>query len=223
MNALASRFQFSLSLLTERRLAMFIGLDILFVLPGVIVSVGGGNELATAFYMPMFLLPAILIAVPMLADTVAVERRSGTLDLAMTSPGANTYFERRVGAVAALLIAQGWIGVLINRIAGEPFPVSGPLLQMVVVACFIAAAALNCSVRVRTTGAVVFATYASIVAFSPWFFSNPVHPPQYRGQGPMALPDYIAYFKTNLILAAAAVIFYLYARQRLSRPEMIIT
>ena len=223
MNAIASRLQFSLSLLTERRLALFVGLDIHFVLPSIIVSVSGGNELATAFYMPMFLVPAMVIAVPMLADAVAVERRSGTLDLAMTSPGANTYFERRVGAVAALLVAQGWLAVFINRLAGEPFPVSGPLLQMVVVACFIAAAALNWSVRMRTTGAVVFATYASILAFSPWFFSNPVHPPQYKGQGPMALPDYIDYFKTNVILAVAAVIFYLYARQRLSRPETIIT
>jgi hypothetical protein len=223
MNTFASRVQFSLSLLTERRLAMFIALDVLFVLPSVIVSVSGGNDVASEFYLPMFLIPAILIAVPMLGDTVAVERRSGTLDLAMTSPGANTYFERRVGAVAALLVAQGWIAVLINRLAGEPFPVSGPLLQMVIVACFIAAAALNWSVRMRTSGAVVFATYASILAFSPWFFSNPVHPPQFKGLGPMALPDYIEYFKANVILAAAALIFYLYARQRLSRPELIIT
>lgn len=220
MKELLTRLQFSVSLLTERRVILFVILDSLFIIVGITIAVGGDS--ASAFYGPMFLVPALIIAVPMLADAVAVERRSGTLDLAMTSPGAEWYFERRIGAVCALLIAQAWAGVLVARVAGEPFPLSGPLLQIVIVTAFLAAAALNWTVRMRTSGAVIFAIYATVIAFSPWFFSNPVRPPGYRGIGPMQLSDYIDYFKTNAILAIAAVIFYLYARQRLSRPESLI-
>ncbi|HEX7421272.1 MAG TPA: hypothetical protein VF505_15390 [Thermoanaerobaculia bacterium] len=222
MRALLARLRFSLTLMTERRTVMFAILDALFVLAGLVIAFNSGDS-AAEFYVPMFIMPALLIGVPILADAVAIERRSGTIDLAMTSPGAHTYFERRVASVAALLVVQGWLGVLVARIAGEPFPVSGPMLQIVIAAGFLCSVALNWTVRVRTTGAVVFAVYATIIAFSPWFFSNPVHPPGYRGQGPMRIPDYISYFKTNLVLALAGVIFYLYARQRLSRPETIIT
>ncbi len=220
MRDLLTRLQFSVSLLTERRVILFVILDALFIIAGVTSAVAGDS--ASSIYLPMFLVPALIIAVPMLADTVAVERRSGTLDLAMTSPGADWYFERRVGAVAALLIMQAWAGVLIARVAGEPFPLSGPMLQIAIVTAFLAATALNWTVRMRTSGAVIFAVYATVLAFSPWFFRNPVRPPGYQGIGPMQLSDYIDYFKTNAILAIAAVIFYLYARQRLSRPESLI-
>jgi hypothetical protein len=169
-------------------------------------------------------MPLLVIGVPMLAETVAVERRSGTLDLALTSPGARFYFERRVGAVIAVAILQGWIAIAIVRLLmrSEPFPLSGPFVQVITSALFIGAVVLNWAVRVRTAGAVIFATYATALAFSPWLFSNPMHPPTTMN-GPMTIGDLIAFSQNNLVLLAGAAVFFLYARQRLARPEAIIT
>ena len=68
----------------------------------------------------------------------------------------------------------------------EPFPLSGPLAQTVSVALFIGAVSLNWAVRVRSAGAVMFATYATAAAFSPWLFANPIHPPTSM-DGPMTI------------------------------------
>jgi hypothetical protein len=87
---------------------------------------------------------------------------------------------------------------------------------------FVGAVVLNWSVRVRTAGAVIFATYATALAFTPWLFSNPIHPPTTMN-GPMTIGDMVGWSQDNLVLLAAAATFYLYARQRLARPEAIIT
>ncbi|HEV2721000.1 MAG TPA: hypothetical protein VG323_13340, partial [Thermoanaerobaculia bacterium] len=174
MNHELLRARLSLALLTERRAALFIGFDALFLFAGMMMGINGAHASAADFWHPLVVLPALFVAVPILADTVAVERRSGTLDLALTSPGARLYFERRVAAVAALIVAQGWICILAVRILKEPFPLSGPLAQTVSVALFVAAVTLNWSVRLRTAGAVMFATYATALAFSPWLASNPI-------------------------------------------------
>jgi hypothetical protein len=217
------RVRLSLRLLTERRAALFISVDALFLFAGLMIGLGGSGSVKD-FWLPLFLMPLLVVGVPMLADTVAVERRSGTLDLALTSPGARFYFERRAGAVIAVAILQGWIAMALVRLTmrSEPFPLFGPFVQTVSVALFIGAAVLNWAVRVRTAGAVIFATYATALAFTPWLFSNPIHPPTTMN-GPMTVGDMIAWSQNNLVLLAAAGTFYLYARQRLARPEAIIT
>jgi ABC-type Na+ efflux pump permease subunit len=216
-----TRVGLSLALLTERRVALYASMEILFLFAGVAIALGGSRGSATSFWIPMFLLPVLFIGVPMLADTVAVERRSGTLDLALTSPGARWYFERRVLAVAAMIVLQGWLGVLFAEWLAEDFPLADPFFQVVSVALFIALVALNWSVRLKTAGAVMFATYATIAAFAPWLFTNPIHPPTTM-LGPRTTAQWIDYAQQNAVLLVAAVIFYLYARQRLSRPETII-
>ena len=217
------RVRLSLRLLTERRAALFIAVDALFLFSGLMIGLAGTGSV-TDFWMPMFLMPLLVVGVPMLADTVAVERRSGTLDLALTSPGARFYFERRVGAVIAAAVAQGWFCMIVVRLLmrSEPFPLSGPLAQTISVALFIGAVTLNWAVRVRSAGAVMFATYATAAAFAPWFFSNPIHPPTTMN-GPMTIADIVGWTQNNLVLLAAAATFYLYARQRLAHQEALIT
>ncbi|HNJ78742.1 MAG TPA: hypothetical protein PKX56_05255, partial [Marmoricola sp.] len=46
---------------------------------------------------------AALIGAPVLSDVVDLERRAGSLDLALSSPGADLYFERRLLAFLSLL------------------------------------------------------------------------------------------------------------------------
>lgn len=220
MNPALTRVRLSVALLTERRVALYCTLEFLFLFIGVSIALAGSRGSATDFWIPMFLLPVLFIGVPMLSDTVAIERRSGTLDLALTSPGALWYFERRVLAVAALMVVQGWTGVVFAYWLGEDFNLLDPVFQVVTVALFIALVALHWSVRLKTAGAVMFATYATVAAFGPWLFSNPIHPP--TTLQPRTVAQWIDYAQQNAVLLAAAAIFYLYARQRLSRPETII-
>ena len=222
MNAPLTRVLLSLRLLTERRAALFIAVDALFLIAGLMAGLAGSGSLRD-FWNWLFLMPLLVVGVPMLADTVAVERRSGTLDLALTSPGARWYFERRVGAVVVAAVAQGWMAMLAVRLLmrSEPFPLSGPMLQVVSAALFIGAAALNWAVRVRGAGAVIFATYATAAAFAPWLFANPMHPPTTMN-GPMTAGDLVDYAQNNLVLLAAAATLFLYARQRLANQEAMI-
>jgi hypothetical protein len=217
-----TRARVSLALLTERRVALLLSVDGFFLFGGLVLSFSQSGSVRD-FWFPLFLLPSIFLGVPVMADAVAVERRSGTLDLALTSPGARLYFERRVGTVALLMIVQGWMTIVITRLLNAAyFPLSGPLVQVVFVSVFIAAITLNWTLRLKTAGAVVFATYATLLAFAPWLFSNPIHPPTEMPNGPMTMADYVDYVQQNLVLAVAALVAYLYALQRLSRPEMII-
>lgn len=221
MKAALLRTKHSVALLAERHAILFCVLDGMFLLAGLTAGLGGDD--ASSLYLPVYILPCFLIGIPMLADCVAIERRSGTLDLALTSPAARFYFERRVLAVVLLMVVQGWLAIFVTRILMEPFPLSGPLVQVVSVALFLGAVSLNWAVRLKTNGAVVFSTYIVAIAFAPWLFSNPIHPPTaHGGQGPMTAGDLIAWTQNNLVLLSSAAVAYAYARQRLMRPELII-
>lgn len=222
MTAALTRMRMSLALLTERRAALFASIDAFFLLAGVNATFLGGSGSGRDFWIPSFLLPILVLGVPLMADAVAVERRSGTLDLALTSPGVRFYFERRVGAVALLMVLQGWLVVLLALGLTPNFPLSGPLVQVVFVVAFLTTATLNWTLRLKSPVGVVFATYGTCLLFLPWFFSNPIHPPTEMPGGVMQLGDYIDYAQQNVVLAVAAAVFYLYAQQRLARPESII-
>jgi hypothetical protein len=222
MNAVIARARVSLALLTERRAALFLSADGFFLFAGLVLSFSQRGSVRD-FWLPLFLLPSLFLGVPIMADAVAVERRSGTLDLALTSPGARLYFERRVATIAAIMIVQGWLTVALARVLNNAwFPLSGPLVQVVFVSVFITAVTLNWTLRLKTAGAVIFATYATALAFAPWLFSNPIHPPAEMPNGPMTAADLVDYAQQNLVLAIAAVVFYLYALHRMARPESII-
>jgi hypothetical protein len=221
MRTTLTRIRLSIALLTERRLALYATVDFLLAFVGLAIAFAGARGSAREFYFPFFILPVLVIAVPMLSDTVAVERRSGTLDLALTSPGADFYFERRVLAVAALMVVQGWLGTLLSHAIAEDFDYVTPFVQIVIVSLFTAAAVLNWSVHFKSAGAVMFATYATTALFYPWFFSNPIFPPT-TFTHPRETQDWIDYAQQNLVLATAAAVFYLYARQRMARPERLI-
>lgn len=222
MRTAVARLRMSLALLTERRAALFACIDVFFLFAGVSATLLGGSGSGRDFWIPSFLLPVLFLGVPLMADAVEVERRSGTLDLALTSPGARFYFERRVGSVAVLMILQGWLVVLLAAALTPSFPLSGPLVQVVFVVAFLTAVTLNWTLRMKSAVGVIFATYATCLAFLPWLFSNPIHPPTQMPEGRMTLGDYIDFAQQNLVLAVAAAVFYLYAQQRLARPESII-
>jgi hypothetical protein len=215
------RVRSSVALLVERRVGLFLAIDGFFLFFGITIALSGDGR-ATMFWVPLFLVPCLLVGVPMLSECVAVERRSGTLDLALSSPGARFYFERRAGAVAVLMIVQGCVALAFARATTETFPLTGPLIQIVVVSLFLTSVTLNWSLRLATPGGVIFATFMTVIAFLPWFFANPMYPPAAAGH-PMTVDDIVKVAKDNLVLAGAAGVFYLYSLQRLMKPETIIT
>src|SRR5258706_16024081 len=141
------RLRHSITLLTERRILLFIALDALFLYAGLMIGLYGQNGSAADLWLPLIVFPAFVVCVPMLSDTVAVERRSGTLDLALTSPAAAFYFERRGLSVCALLVAQGWLAMIVARLWVGKFAPSGPLPHGIVIAPFLRAATLHWALR----------------------------------------------------------------------------
>lgn len=217
------RIRLAVQLLLDRRLLLFGVTDAIFLFAGVMAAMGGSGY-AGDFWHWLFLVPSLVLGVPMLAEAVALERRSGTLDLALSSPGAEWYFERRVFGAAALLVVQGWIAVVATRIlfVNEQFSVAGPSVRVLTVTLFIATAVLNWAVRLQTPGAVVFATYLTAIAFAPWFFANPIELASPMSQLPTA-EIVIRSVKDNCVLIGASVVFYLYALQRLRNPELLLS
>ena len=165
-----TRLRVSLALLTERRAALYIAIDVILLFAGLVTAFNG-DGIAAVFYASLYVMPLFLVAVPMMSEAVAIERRSGTLDLALTSPGSMNYFERRIASVALLAMLQGWLTLSIPYFMVEHFPLSGPMLQMLIVTLFVASAVLMWSVRLRSAGAVALMTYVTCAAFAPWFFS----------------------------------------------------
>ena len=215
------RARMSIVLLLERRAGMVLMVDGLFLFFALFMALSGSGS-AKDFYPTLVLLPSLVLGVPVMAETVVVERRAGTLDLALSSPGASFYFHRRVAAFAVLLIAQDWLTIVLTRLFVEPFPLSGPLIQAVSLTFFLAAAVLNWSARLKSPGAVMLATYATVIAFAPWTFSNPIHPPA-AFRGTMTAVEIIDWFKQNLVLVMGGIVFLMYAVRRLSVPEKVIS
>jgi hypothetical protein len=119
-------------------------------------------------------------------------------------------------------VAQGWLGILLARATIQPFPLSGPMIQIVVVTLFLAATVLNWSVRFRTMAAVFVMTIVSCLALAPWIVSNPIHPYAEFNRA-MDAEEIVAWFRTNLVLIGGAAVSYLYAVKRLMNPELILS
>lgn len=224
MRAVASptlrRLVLSVGLLLGRRAMLFVAADLLLVLVfGTAMLLGGGDPWA------LVLATYLLIGVPVLSDVVDLERRAGSLDLALSSPGADDYFERRLGSFLAILTAQAWLLLLAAFVFVNGFPLAPALLQAALAALFLGAASLFFAVRLRSAGSVMFGTYVAVLAASPWFFGSPV----VGGAGrrfwiPLTfVGENLDFGKRTAVLASATTLLYLYARRRLSRPESLLS
>lgn len=222
MKALLRSVRLSLELLLGRRLALFAVVDAVvlgFCLLGMLLADGDPQGL----YRSVVLVPALLLGVPALAGLVDVERRAGCLDLALSAPSAEGYFVRRAAAVCAVLTVQGWGVVLLGWIYEQgSFPLLPVLIQIPVVSAFLGTVALFWAVRVRTAGGVELATLVTVGLLHRWFFASPV---EGAGEGAfLAGPLESLEWLANLaVLAGGALLFFLYARRRLRRPETMLS
>lgn len=219
LHALGQQFALSLRLMLDRRALFFIIADLLIVFFAVLAALLGDGS-AKGLYSMVVLMPYLLLAVPILSDVVALERRSGTLDLAMASSG-RFYFERRIGAFCIVMLAQGWLVILLSRTL-HPFHLVPALVQTFLIVAFLGTAVFFWSVRVRGSGGVAIATLLTTVVFAKWFFANAVHIGK-DGSAAMEPQDILDWAQRNLVLASASFFLYLYAIQRASRPEKLIS
>ncbi len=216
----------SLRLLLGRRLGLFAAIDALVLggslLTMLLESEGEPGDL----YRSIFLYPSLLLALPALAGIVDLERRAGCLDLALSSPSAEGYFLRRAGAVCAVAALQGWVMMLLGWVVyGFSFPILAPLVQILAVSLFFGAVSLFWAVRLQTAGGVWLATVVTLAVLGKWFFFNPI-PPRFGAKFGPFLPGAEAalpWLASVAVLAAGSALFFLYARRRLRRPELILS
>jgi hypothetical protein len=216
----------SLDLLLGRRLLLFAVLDGVVILLTAMSMLLQSEGAAGDLYRYVFLLPAVLLGLPALAGMVDLERRAGCLDLALAAPSAEAYFVRRAAAVCAVVALQGELIMGIAWLNADPkFPLLEPGLQILAASAFLGAVSLFWAVRLRTAGGVWLASAVTLAAMSPWFFFDPIPERlhvvygRFLPGGEAALP----WLRSLAVLAVGSVLFFLYARRRLRRPELMIS
>ena len=215
----------SLELLLGRRLWLFAGIDALIILSAILgMLLGDGGEPA-GIYTWVILMPFLVLGLPALSGIVEVERRAGCLDLALSTPGAVRYFVRRAAAVCGFMAVQGWLlSVLDGLYEGRGFPLLASLAQITAVTLLLGALALFWAVRLKTAGAVWLASMVTLVVLRPWFFRNPIPDVYFSQFGPW-LPgrdEALPWLGSLAVLGTATILFSLYARRRLRRPESML-
>ena len=217
----------SLELLLGRRLLLFAVVDLLAVMAALTSMLLGEGDEPAAVWSGIVLPPFLLLGLPALSGVVEVERRAGCLDLALTTPAAEGYFLRRVASVCGVLCLQGWtlMGIDWLHEGGAGFPLISVFLQVAILSLFLGAAALFWAVRLKSGGAVWLAAMGTVLAFSPWFFRSPI-PDRHFGVFNGWLPgpeESLSWLGGALVLGAATLILFLYARRRLRRPETLVS
>jgi hypothetical protein len=216
----------TLELLLGRRLLLFTLLDLGVVASGVFSMLLVPEGEADSPYLWIFLVPSLLLGLPALAGMVDVERRAGCLDLALSAPSAEGFFVRRAAAVGLLMAVQGTAVLLLSWIVGgRGFPLFAPLLSIAAVSAFLPAVALFWAVRLRSAGAVWLASSGTAALFHGWLFLDPI-PPRYEAAFGPFLPGLefaLPWLGSLAVLGAGALLFFLYARRRLRRPETMLS
>ena len=212
----------STGLLLEGRFWLFVIADLTLLFLAFLSIVGEGAR-ANSVYSSLVLLPLILLGLPALSTLVDLERRAGSLDLALAVPSTESYFLRRAAPVALAFLVQGcfFLWLVIDD--------TGELLRAfalsLTVTLLLVALVLFWSVRLKTSGAVLAASWLSVLCLSTWIFKGPVlegqmGPPERLLGIPLPL---LSWFANLFVLMLVAVIVYLYARQRLRRPETMLS
>lgn len=217
----------SLELLLGRRLPLFAAVDAVVLLTALFsMLLGSEDGEPRELYVWVFLIPSLVLGVPALSGLVEVERRAGCLDLALSTPASEGYFLRRVGAVCAAMILQGWGMLLLGWVYdGRSFPLLTTLLHTAVASLFLGAVVLFWAVRLKTAGGVWLGSMVTLGAMARWFLANPIPWRFGTVYGPY-LPgpeEALAWLPSLAVLAAGTVLFFLYARRRLRRPELMIS
>lgn len=215
------RFRYDLRLLAGDRLWLFVAADLFLVVPALFAGLAEGQDLA-AMYGGVVVAPALFLGVPMLSRLVALERRAGSLDLALAAPSTSAYFLRRAAAAGGLLWAQSIVLLFVVYVesAGSPGVLFRALAQTTVVVAFLVAVCLFWASCLRSAGGVIVAAGFTLVAFQRWTLRSPDL--EWQGLFLGVSRAQLYWLGDLLVLLAAVAIFFLYARERLRRPHLLL-
>lgn len=227
---LARRVLLDLRLLLGGKLILFVFLDALILFNAFfeVMSEGGGINLV---YVRVVVTPALVLGVPALSSVLALERSSGSLDLALAVPSTERFFLRRASSVVLVLGVQSMLLLVLaylerasslSAIFAELGDLARALAQAAAVLLLLPAVVLFWSVRTRGAGAVMVGSAATLLVLMPWLsrLPDPV-----RGiETFLGLPMWaLSWCLDFSLLVAAILVFGLYARERLRRPERLLT
>ena len=219
----AKRGGYALRLLLDRRLWLYLAGDAFFLFAGLLEAIDsmGGGDWLDRIYPRIVVMPMLVLGLPATAGVAALERRAGSLDLALAVPSTERYFLRRVAPIWLFMTFQGSI---IMALAADGWDLARGVYQCAATAAVLAAAVMFWAVRLKTSGAVLVATLATVGLLSPWIFYSPAAvsalgvPPEFLG---ISL-EVLSWCWKAAVESFAAAILFLYARERLRRPEVML-
>ena len=221
--ARARRAVYAFRLLLDRRLWYYVAGDAFFLFVGLLEAIEamGGSDWLERLYPRLVVVPMLVLGLPAMSSVVALERRAGSLDLALAVPSTERYFRRRIAPVCGFFVLQSAFVLLL---VADGWELARALYQATALAALLGALTLFWAVRLKTSGAVLVASLASVALLSPWIFFSPVTalavgaPEVFLG---VPLPT-LGWCWKAAVQTGAAVILFLYARQRLRRPETML-
>lgn len=212
---------YAFELLLERRLWLFLLADVVLILGSLFDILEGGAK-PYAFYRQAVVMPYLLIGLPAMAGVLSLERTAGSLDLALSTVSTERYFLRRLLPIGVCLVLQGWI-VLVLALE-TPGNLLRSLIQSLLVALFLGALVLFWAVRLRTAGAVLMASWMTVLLTAKWVLFDPMIATSGGGHERLlgiAVPVVDWIWNTAVLIMATGILFS-YARERLQRPETLI-
>lgn len=222
VQALWCRMRYSIQLLLDRRLGLFLVADAMLLFFALLTVLGEGGR-AKELFIHGVVLPVIIVGLPALSSVLALERRAGSLDLALAVPSTEGYFLRRVIPVCAVLTLQGWLFLGFNL--EHPGDLLRSMAQSLLVTTFLGIVVLFWAVRLPTAGAVLVASAVSLALASKWLFYDPsLDRSGGMGEQLFGLPvPLLSWWANTSVLVLAIMIIFAYTRLRLRRPETLLT
>ncbi len=217
------RTRYAFQLLLEQRLWLYLVGDAFFLFMGLLEAIDamGGDDWIARLYPRVVVMPMLVLGLPAMSGVLALERRAGSLDLALAVPSTERYFVGRIAPVCLFMMVQSWVVLLF---AAEGWELVRALCQSTVLSVLLGAITLFWAVRLSTSGAVVVASLVTVALLTPWvFFSPTTRPVLGAAEGFLGIPlPVLSWCWKEAVQSLAAVIFFLYARQRLRRPEAML-
>ena len=219
--AAAVQARYGVQLLLDRRLALFLTVDVMLLLYSILDILGAGAKPKDVF-QGMVVFPLLLLGLPALAGVLDLERRAGSLDLALAVPSTERYFLRRAAPVCLFFVLQGTMVLSFGLDHSGDF--WRAWVQSLVLVPLVVAVVMFWAVRLRTSGAVLAASVGTVAVLARWIFRDPTF------ERHVGIPEFLLGIPVpwlgwwwNLgVLTTATLLFFVYARQRLRRPEAML-
>jgi hypothetical protein len=203
------------------KVAALLIAEVFGVFTMLVVGLTGGDP-ASAVLKHCLIMPAMLVLVLGCADTVAVLRATGELELAVTLPSPARVILLRLAPVAIVAAVQVVVVGLALMTFLAPGQVALGWLACLAPVALGAAAVLYWNLRLRGPGAVLAATLLTLAPFLVWVEQAELCPENENLLGMSKLQVFASAGRCQLGLLLAALCLLALIRRRLDRLEEIL-